>query len=124
MCVKTDYNRQGQATDSGAFMFGVIECQSCYGAEAGEGKKLQVRLMDGHTYTVEENSVSKTIDRIHGLFCGKTIHVSGEIDSEAKAIKLHKVRALGASRGTMIRRMIEAGSSSFHSDKYLKAGIY
>ncbi|MDH5509924.1 MAG: hypothetical protein OEZ32_06150 [Nitrospinota bacterium] len=107
-----------------AFMFGVMECHGCNPERGEANADLHVRLVDGDVYRVEANDVSKTIGRIHGLFCGKTIHISGRIDREAKAIKLNKVRALGSSRGLMVRRLIEAGGSSFQSDKVLRAGMY
>ncbi|MDH5639281.1 MAG: hypothetical protein OEZ04_12410 [Nitrospinota bacterium] len=106
-----------------AFMLGVMECHGCHGEHGATNVDLHVRLVGGDVYRVEANDVSKTIGRIHGLFCGKTIHISGQVDREAKAIKLNKVRALGSSRGLTVRRLIEAGGSSFQSDKVLRAGM-
>ena len=122
--MELDDSRVDNSAFESAFVLGVMECSGCKGEHGNADTDLQVRLMDGDVYRVEVNDVSRTISKIHGLFCGKTIHVSGQINSVAKAIKLNKVRALGSNRGLTIRRLMESGGSSFHSDKVLRAGMF
>jgi len=75
---------------------GSIEKRS--GAIVGENqtKSLHIRSIDGAEYSVIENDASRTIEKIHGLLYGKVIEVSGQIDKEAKAVLISKLRVAPA----------------------------
>jgi hypothetical protein len=96
---------------------GAIECRSCVGADGNPKDNFKVRLLDGGVYRIVENDVSRTIERIHGLLCGKVIHISGQIDAGGKAIRLSKVRVMAASKENALRRELGKDEAS-HDDNW------
>jgi len=115
-----DYKLKAQ-NDS---FIGAIERWSCRGESGMTTESLHVRLLDGSMYHIAENEVSKTVERIHGLLCGKTIHISGNIDHVAKTISLAGIKAFGATKGKIVRRLFEKDSLEKNAELDLKANLY
>jgi len=77
---------------------GAIEQRSHSASGGNQIKRLHVRSIDGAEYSVIENDVSRTIEKIHGLLHGKVIEVSGQIDRETKAVLISKLRVVPVQR--------------------------